>query len=113
MTYLNLEGDKHVSCSYLEMMPSFFMLSLGIRNADFPGRDEAQMYALAQELELFSISNDYLSYLLGRVYEDGIGTPVDLGKARMHYERGRYRHAGCAERLERLGEDELDSSEQN
>ncbi len=100
---------------FMDRAPSLLMLSLGVRYADFPGRDESQIFAMAQDLSRYSFSEGtgYLNYLLGRVYEDGIGTPVDQGKACEYYELSRSCHAGCAERWEKLKQDELDSSGQN
>ncbi len=83
--------------------PGLFLLSLGIHNKDFPGRDEKLMYELAQErgiLGSFSPPGN-VCYLLGRVYEDGIGTPVDKEKALSFYEKGR-KHIGCSDGAERL-----------
>lgn len=113
--YWDPTSDDKYQLYYMQLAPSVLLLSLGVRFADFPGRDEAKLYTLARDLDQYSKSDHAgkLNYLLGRVYEDGIGTPVDKGRAREYYKRGRSSYTGCAERLERLGEDELDSSEQN
>ena len=99
-------GEEHCSTNIVEA-PGLFLLSLGIHNKDFPGRDEKLMYALAQELE-DSVSSSLpgnVSYLLGRVYEDGIGTPVDKEKALKFYEKGK-NHIGCTDGVERLLQEE-------
>ncbi len=113
--YLDPISDDKYQLYYMQLAPSVLALSLGIRDAEFPGRDEAKLYALAQELDQYSKSDHAgkLNYLLGRVYEDGIGTPVDKRKALVYYERGRGSHAGCAERLEKLQAAESDSSGDN
>ncbi len=96
-------GGENVPGNMLET-PDFFLLALGVHYADFPGRDEKLMYAIAQELEKRSSpwrrGNEI--YLLGRIYEDGIGTPVDRKKALELYESVRVPHAGCSEGCKRL-----------
>ncbi len=109
VAYYDPIADRGRECSSINMQSaaSMFMLSLGFRHKDFPGRDEKLMYELAQELDKDSASLDSgsLSYLLGRMYEDGIGTPVDKEKALHYYQNGTKswsRHSGCVEGLERL-----------
>ena len=96
------DGGKY-SSSYLQFTPTIFMLSLGIRHADELKKDGKELYDLVQSLDKPTLGSRLsdLSYLLGRIYEDGIGTPVDKEKALSCYKRGG-NHAGCSEGAERL-----------
>ncbi len=89
---------------YLQNYIPQFMISMVVRYPDFPGRDEKKAYTFAAYLEGFSKpdGNAYLNYLLGRVYEDGIGTLPDQEKALEYYMRGSEKHPACAEGCERL-----------
>ncbi|WPX41598.1 hypothetical protein QET93_005715 [Akkermansia sp. N21116] len=94
----------------MQIAPSVFMLTLAFRHADLPGRDEKKLYDLAQELDKYtqSYTAGGLNYFLGKVYEDGIGTPVDRDKALEYYKRGAkgrfFYHAGCGEGVDRLSQ---------
>ena len=80
------------------------MLSLLLEHPEFPGRDLSRVPDLLHELEDFTKddSSGSLCYLMGRVYEDGIGVPVDLSQALKYYERGKDDNSHCAERWEKL-----------
>lgn len=98
---------------YLQKYIPQFMLSMVVRYHDFPGRDEKVAYALATYLEEFSRPdyNAYLNYLLGRVYEDGIGTPPNKNKALEYYMRGQQDHPACAEACKSLGKSSVFTQE--
>ncbi|WPX41596.1 hypothetical protein QET93_005705 [Akkermansia sp. N21116] len=97
------EGKSSTTC--MPNAPAVFILFLGIHHKEFPGRDEHVLYELAQELEPFVDNSPYtghLRYLLGRVYEEGIGTSVDHEKALKYYQCLVSGHLGCSEGAERL-----------
>ncbi len=84
------------------------LISLVLDHPDFPGRDEQEAFQLANSMyHKFSGSPDdgpYL-YILGRIYEQGTGTPVDLRKALNYYKLSvlsKYPHTGCKKRYQKL-----------
>ncbi len=88
---------------HFQALIRMFMLSMVVHHPEFSECDEKRAYGFVTYLEGFSKSsgNAYLNYLLGRVYEDGIGTPPDKEKALEYYMRGRD-HPACAEGCERV-----------
>ncbi len=97
-----IEGGR--GSDYIQNAIRTFMISMVVKHLRFPGRDEAKAYEMAQGLQEFAERNqrDSLNYLLGRVYEDGIGTPPDKEKALEYYMRGSEEYPACAEGCERL-----------
>lgn len=106
--YRDLNGAAcFFRCSIQEAV-RLYMLSMLVRNPDFPGRDAEKGWTLAGELDKHLIpgsENEAIIYLIARVYEDGIGTPLDKAKALEYYNRGQGNHAGCSEGRERLRKD--------
>lgn len=105
--YLDSANEGDVDYGRLQYLPAVFMLSMGVRYEDFPGKDESMMHVLVQELDECesrrkSTIPGYINHLLGRVYEIGIGSLPDKAKALEYYSRGKGRHAGCAEGWDRL-----------
>ncbi len=80
------------------------LLTLLILYPEFPGRDVSRSTDLMwmMEAELERSTDGYLNCVVGRVFEDGIGVPVDRARALVHYERGMKEHSGCAKGWERL-----------
>ncbi len=84
------------------------LISLVLDHPEFPGRDEQEAFQLANSMyHKFSGSPDdgpYL-YVLGRIYEQGTGTPVDLRKALNYYKLSvlsKYPNTGCEKRYQKL-----------
>ncbi len=107
MTCVPNVANKRRSGNFLVMLPEAIrmaMLSLLLEHPEFPGRDLSRVPDLLHELEDFTKddSSGSLCYLMGRVYEDGIGVPVDLSQALKYYERGKDDNSHCAERWEKL-----------
>ncbi len=108
------EGESNITC--MPNAPAVFMLFLGIHHKEFPGRDEHVLYELAQELDPFVDNSPYtghLLYLLGKVYEEGIGTPLDREKALKYYQGAVSSHLGCSEGVERLQQETKEISEKS
>ncbi len=102
VSYTDPTNGGNNSSSYLQFTPTIFMLSLGIRHAD-ELKKEKELYDIAQSLDERTLGSLLynLDYLVGRIYEDGIGTPVDKEKALSYYKRGG-NHTGCGEGTARL-----------
>lgn len=109
---------KDLTSVYLNFSESFFqsiklpeaikmsMLSMLVHHAEFPGRDLSKVPVLLGELEEFAEDDrsGQISYIIGRVYEDGIGAPVNREKALKYYKQGKRGNSSCAKRWEKLQE---------
>ncbi|MDH3068156.1 SEL1-like repeat protein [Akkermansia sp. N21169] len=83
------DKNKYIS-SWLERMGIVMQASMIVRYPDFPGRDEevATAFALNMSDKHLSKTDGLICYILGRIYEDGIGVPPDRKKALEYYARG-------------------------
>ncbi len=77
------------------------MISLAIRYPELAEHDREQIFKMACELEPQCSDDGPLGYLLGRVYEDGIGTKPDQKKAMEFYSKNR-KYGPSAERWYKL-----------
>lgn len=95
------DGSPYSSMIRLPEAVKMAMISLAIRHPELAKQDREQIFKLACELEPLCSSKDPLGYLIGRVYEDGIGTKPDHKKAMAFYSKNR-QYAPSAKRWEKL-----------
>ncbi len=98
-----LNMDKTLHCR-LQDAARIGLLRLLCLYPDFTGRDTKLVPSLLLNLEQLkgaSYQSD-LDFMFGRVYEDGIGVPVNKEKALEYYDKGRVDYIGCEEGWHRL-----------
>ncbi len=86
-------------------------ISMVLRYSEFPGRDEDKAYRLAMTMDDPDFQGVPMEgpvcYVLGMIYERGIGTRADKGKA-VHYYKAcsnpPWPHKGCLERYDALSQ---------
>ncbi len=95
--------NGHLELAQLPEAAKMALISLAIRHPEFPGRDPSLVFEATEYLEPFVKLDKpgVLLYLVGRVYEDGIGTQPDKKKAMDYYAQGRT-YPPCGERWEKL-----------
>lgn len=82
------------------------MITMVIKHPDFPGRDEKRAFEDALSLEKYATKtpNTTYCYVIGQVYEKGIGTPKDEKKALSFYKLSKpvNYHKGSKDAIKRL-----------
>lgn len=95
--------NGHLSMARLPEAAKMALISMAIRHPEFPGRNPSFVFDVTEDLSTL-VKWDKLGvllYLIGRVYEDGIGIQPDKKKAMDCYSQGRT-YAPCSERWEKL-----------